>query len=155
VCSRKHRPEAARHPNARLLGLALLCTLPVAAAQAVVSWLGLVLRSGGQPIEAAPRSLLGIFFATYSQGTQQQCGTAGGGSAAAGQPTSVACTACVFPAAAVIAHGAFVLCFLLALAVTSTRLAAAVLNTRLKRRVRIFQAVVSLLAVAGAASEIA
>lgn len=31
--SRRHRPEALRHPNARLLGLAALCTLPVAAVQ--------------------------------------------------------------------------------------------------------------------------
>lgn len=32
-CSRRHRPDSLRHPNARLLGLAALCTLPVAALQ--------------------------------------------------------------------------------------------------------------------------
>ncbi|EFN51571.1 hypothetical protein CHLNCDRAFT_140060 [Chlorella variabilis] len=178
--SRRHRPEAARHPNARLLGLAALCTLPVAAVQSVIAWLGVAVQYQGRPIEASPRSVLGIFFATYWAGSPQQCGTSdtdvglpagapagaqpvmlasteapGSGGAAPEEPEELGgggCTACVFPAAAVIAQGLFTLAFLAALWVTSARLVAAVLNTRLKRRVRLFQAAYSLLAVAGVAA---
>ena len=147
--------------------------------QAVVAWLGVAVQHHGQPIEQSPRSLLGYFFATYWEGSPQQCGAAaaagpagapdaaaGGASlqapaggdavtlAAAGGPGSVAaaaggCTLCCFPAAAVIAHAVFTLAFLAALWVTCARLAAAVLNNRLKRRMRLFQLAYSALAAGG------
>lgn len=143
----------------------------------MIAWLGVAVQYQGRPIEASPRSVLGIFFATYWAGSPQQCGTSdtdvglpagapagaqpvmlasteapGSGGAAPEEPEELGgggCTACVFPAAAVIAQGLFTLAFLAALWVTSARLVAAVLNTRLKRRVRLFQAAYSLLAVAG------
>lgn len=165
--------------------LLLLSTLPNAQppaplalihVQAVVAWLGVAVQYHGQPIERLPRSLLGYFFATYWEGSPEQCGTAAaagapgaaadvaslqapaGGSAvslaAAGGPDAAAaaggCTLCCFPAAAVIAHAVFTLAFLAALWVTCARLAAAVLNNRLKRRMRLFQLAYSALAVGGA-----
>ena len=149
-----------RHPNARLVGLAALCTLPVAVVQAAVAWLGLAVRYQGRPLEESPSSLLGRFFATYWMGTPQQCGAAGGsddgsspGSSAGGAADAAAsggCTLCTFPAAAVIAHALFTAALLAALGVTCSRLAAAVLNTRLRRRLRLFQAAFSLLALLGA-----
>jgi hypothetical protein len=118
--------------------------------QAVVAWLGLWVQPGGQPIEASPRSALGIFFATYWQGSPEQCGTGSGVSDGVGGGGDAApCAACTFPAAAVIAHAACTLAFLAALWTTAARLAAAVLNTRLKRRVHAFRLSVSALAVAG------
>jgi hypothetical protein len=60
-------------PNKRLLGLTLLATLPALAAQAVVAWIGLVIRSRGQPPEEQPRSVLGYFFAVFWHGDAQQC----------------------------------------------------------------------------------
>lgn len=144
-CSRRHRPEALRHPNARLLGRALLCTLPVAAAQAVIAWLGLAVQSQGKPVEAYPRSLLGVFFASYWRGDARQCGA----SQAGGDPRLAECAACTFPAAAAIANALFATALLAALCVTSSRLAAAVLNQRLKRRMRAFQAAYTVLTTLG------
>ena len=106
-----------------------------------MAWLGLAVQYQGQPLEESPHSLLARFFATYWLGTSQQCG---GDVDAAGR-----CTLCTFPAAAVIAHGLFCLAFVAALWVTCARLAAAVLNNRLRRRMRLFQLAYSLLAVAG------
>lgn len=153
-----------RHPNARLVGLAALCTLPVAVVQAAIAWLGLAVRYQGRPLEESPTSILARFFATYWMGSPQQCGAAGGdGSSSttgaagdapdAASPEAAAsggCTLCTFPAAAVIAHGLFTVALLAALGVTCSRLAAAVLNTRLRRRLRLFQAALSLLALLGA-----
>ena len=160
VRSRRHRPEAQGHPNARLLSLAALCTLPVAAVQAAIAWVGLAVQYQGRGFEESPRSVLGYFFATYWQGTPEQCGSsepaaAGGGTAAEPATDGAAaaaggCTLCAFPAAAVVAHALFSAALLCALWVTSSRLAAAVMNRRLKRRVRLFQAAYSLLVVAGA-----
>ncbi|KAL4431463.1 hypothetical protein ABPG75_006719 [Micractinium tetrahymenae] len=146
--SRRHRPDALRHPNARLLGRVLLCTLPSAAAQAVIAWLGLAVQSQGEPVEATPRSLLGVFFATYWRGDAQQCSSG----RTEGDPELAECAACTFPAAAAIAHALFATALLAALCVTSSRLAAAVLNQRLKRRMRAFQAAYSLLTVIGVAA---
>ncbi|PSC74385.1 P-loop containing nucleoside triphosphate hydrolase isoform B [Micractinium conductrix] len=152
--SRRHRPEAMRHPTGRLVGLAALCALPVAAAQAAVAWLGLAVRYQGRPVEASPRSLLGYFFATYWQGTPQQCGTssdaaASGGGGGTDGAADGGCTMCVFPAAAAIVHAVFAAVFLVALCVTCGRLAAAVLNQRLRRRLRAFQAAYSALTLLG------
>ncbi|KAL4421765.1 hypothetical protein ABPG77_009748 [Micractinium sp. CCAP 211/92] len=146
--SRRHRPEAVRHPNARLLGRALLCTLPVAAAQAVIAWLGLAVQWQGEPVEAHPRSLLGVFFASYWIGDAQQCSS----SRTQGDPQLAQCTACTFPAAAAIVHALHAVALLAALCVTSRRLAAAVLNQRLKRRMRAFQTAYSLLTALGVAA---
>lgn len=145
----------------------------------MVAWLSLAVQYQGQPLEQAPRSVLGYFFATYWEGSPQQCGTdaaalaaaadsagalqapAGGGTlslSAVGDLTQAAgadtaapggCTLCCFPAAAVIAHAIFTLAFLAALWVTCARLADTVLNNRLKRRMRLFQLTLSLLAVGG------
>ncbi len=155
---------------------------PLAALQAVVAWLSVAVQYHGQPLEQLPRSVLGYFFATYWEGSPEQCGTDAAASAAA-DPTAAngagalqapggggmlslsavggqggaatdavppgGCTLCCFPAAAVIAHALFTLAFLAALWVTCSRLAEAVLNNRLKRRMRIFQLAHSLLAVGG------
>ncbi len=134
-----------RHPNARLLGRALLCTLPVAAAQTVIAWLGLAVQWQGEPVEAHPRSLLGVFFASYWIGDAQQCSS----SRTQGDPQLAQCTACTFPAAAAIVHALHAVALLAALCVTSRRLAAAVLNQRLKRRMRAFQTAYSLLTALG------
>lgn len=64
-------------------------------------------------------------------------------------PRARSCALCVFPAAAVAVHVAFSLAFLVALWVTSSRLAAAVLNRRLKRRMRFFQWAQTLLVATG------
>ena len=77
--SQRAPPEAGSRPNARLLGVAALLTLPVALAQAAAAWVSLLVRSGGLAPEAAPRSVLGIFFATYWEGTEQQCGASAPG----------------------------------------------------------------------------
>lgn len=156
---------------------------PLAALQAVVAWLSVAVQYHGQPLEQSPRSVLGYFFATYWEGSPEQCGTDAATSAAAVDPPAAngagalqapggsgmlslsavggqdgaaadavpsgGCTLCCFPAAAVIAHALFTLAFLAALWVTCSRLADAVLNNRLKRRMRIFQIVHSLLAVGG------
>lgn len=147
-----------------------------------MAWLSLAVQYQGQPLEQAPRSVLGYFFATYWEGTPQQCGAdaavavpaaadsagalqAPGGSsmvslsavdssdsasaAGAAAPPPGGCTLCCFPAAAVAAHAIFTVAFLAALWVTCSRLADAVLNNRLKRRMRLFQLAHSLLAVGG------
>jgi hypothetical protein len=133
----------------------------VAAVQAAIAWVGLAVQYQGQSFEEYPRSVLGYFFATYWQGTPEQCGSSGSAAAAgisadpaAGAANGAAaagggCTLCTFPAAAVIVHALFSAALLCALWVTSSRLAAAVMNRRLKRRVRLFQAAYSLLVVAG------
>lgn len=147
-----------------------------------MAWLSLAVQYQGQPLEQAPRSVLGYFFATYWEGTPQQCGAdaavavpaaadsagalqAPGGSsmvslsavdssdsasaAGAAAPPPGGCTLCCFPAAAIAAHAIFTVAFLAALWVTCSRLADAVLNNRLKRRMRLFQLAHSLLAVGG------
>lgn len=96
-------------------------------------------------MEAHPRSLLGVFFASYWQGDAQQCSS----SRTEGDPALAQCAACTFPAAAAIAHALFCAALLAALCVTCRRLAAAVLNQRLRRRMRAFQAAYSLLTVLG------
>lgn len=70
----KAPPARRPNPNRRLLGLALLATAPVAAAQGVAAWLSLVLRTGGERPEQQPHSVLGYFFAAFWYGDQRQCG---------------------------------------------------------------------------------
>ncbi|GAB4816345.1 hypothetical protein N2152v2_003391 [Parachlorella kessleri] len=103
----------------------------------VIAWLGLIIKPGGFHPEDRPRSVLGYFFASFWRGDVQQCGGDEG------------CTLCTFPAAAVIAQGLFSAAYLVVLWVTSSRMAAAVLNKRLKRRLRFFQWAYSVLPVAG------
>ena len=133
-----------------MLCLAALCALPEAAAQAAIAWVGLALRTGGGlPLEAAPRSVLGVFFAPYWFGSAQQCGEGGSEVSGGGEVGGGGCTLCVFPAAAALAHAAFTAVYVAALALVCARLAAAVLNARLRRRLRLHQAAHSALAVAG------
>lgn len=123
-----------------------MALLPSSCVQAVVAWLGLAVQYRGEPLEDSPRSILGWFFATYWQGSPQECGSGGSGGAEAGDG---GCTLCAFPAAAVATHAVFCVAFLVALAVTCSRLAAAALNARLRRRMRLFQAAYSFLMAAG------
>lgn len=142
--SRKFGPDPQQRPAARVACLAVGLAAPVAAVQGLFAFMSLFLRYQGQPPEAQPRSALGIFFATYWRGDAQQCGGSGGGSGGGG-----GCAACTFPAASVIAHAAFTAAYVGALALLSSRTAAAALNQHLRRRVRVFQALESALAIAG------
>ena len=86
------------------LARAALLVLPVAAGQAVMAWLSTFVDGpDDEPIEEAPHSILGYFFATFVYGTRQQCSGKGG------------CTLCMFPAGPVILHVSWRAIFLLAL----------------------------------------
>ena len=132
-------------PAARIFGLALLCALPVAIAQAAIAWVSLAVTQNGGHYEDSPRTVLAYFFATYWVGTPEQCGAEGGAGGAVGT-----CSLCVFPAAAAIAHLAWTLPFLWALWAAARRTTAAAMNHALQRRLRLFVAAWSALALAGA-----
>lgn len=125
-------------PNTRLFLMTFLATLPFLAAQTVVAWLSLAITYQGQQPEMNPRSVLGYFFATFWFGSEQQCDGAEG------------CAMCVFPASTVIIHLIFTVVLVIMLGVTASRVSAAVLNRELKRRLRMFWALDSLLMIAGA-----
>ena len=130
--------------NKRIFMLSLLCTLPVAILQSVVAFVGVWANTGGKSPEEDPRSVMGYFFATFWNGDDSECNSSSNGS-------NRECILCVFPAASAIIYVAFSFVVLLALWIASWNLASHSLNRSVKKRLRRFVAMFSILVVLGKA----
>lgn len=119
---------------------AVLCTLPVAALQSVIAWIDLAVHYNGARFEENPRSVPGYFFALYWIGTPAQCDSSSVGGAT---PTAT-CTLCYFPGAVAIVNLVWTVVFLWSLWSVAAQLARAALNRGLRRRLKVFVALISI-----------
>ena len=99
------------HPVA----IALLIALPFGATQTVIAWISLTLSWEDKPIEESPTSFMATWLAPYAIGNELTCNSAS-------VDGTYSCTACLFPAAAVLVHGIWVILFALALVYVTYRL---------------------------------
>ena len=140
--------------RAHILGksvfLSFMITLPIAAMQSVIAWISLTLTDNGQSIEESPTSSLGTFLAPFWYGDTMQCAYQPSLSDEISTTNTYACTMCVFPAAAVIVHGAWTVLFVLLLGYTTMKLCSMpVLSPRVSRLLKVFTALLSFSCLAG------
>lgn len=137
--------------NFRIVSLALLCTLPILLLQTAVAWISIWVKWDNQDFEEQPRSVLGFFLATFWYGNgPHECGDVATATDNNNNNNNTQeCIACVFPAAAAVLHLLWTLAFIISLWNVSHRLSESAINLKIKRRLRVFVVVYTLIAALG------